>query len=867
MTVFLQTLPNFHKLCTLLVCLFLFGEYTQAQINTGGTPTSFNRQLQRDDVPEIVTQTIDLAAVQAEDAVRDQLNVPYRFAIPLKANYNLQNSGAWESLPNGDRIWRLKITCPGAFSTNFLYSDFYMPPGAVLYIYNADKTHLLGGYTARNNRASRLFATEILDSETAILEYLEPANVTGQGVIQIEQVSYGYRGLPPIHFDEKENGEGIDDSGGCQVNVNCSPEGDNWQTEKKAVARMVIDGSGLCSGTLINNTADNCTPYFLTAEHCIDSNYDAISNPDANIVFYWNFERPGCADSGTVPNETTSGATLVANSNAGGVYNSASDFALFSLVENPADAYDVYFAGFDASNNTGTDGAGIHHPAGDVKMIATHTSIPASVETNRFWRIYWDATANGHSVTEGGSSGSGLFRANGRLIGQLFGGFDGGQPNCTDPAADEGDYGKLSYSWDNNGATDARRRVRDWLDPIGGGTTTTMDGKFPTACPDIGTCIRPKGISCGATSSANTADGDDLYDTHGSDNTWTGNEYIFSFIPNVTDVITIDLTNTGGADLGIFLLSACDPTMELASADAGGAGANEQIMFSVTSGVTYYIMIDGRANGTATFDLAISCPEPPDSCDFLSALNCGDNKSDTNIGARTDFTAYTGATYSYTGPEKIYEVIAGPGAMTVTLTWADGGQDLDLLLLSNCDPTANNVLDESTTTATTESVTTTVPAGGGTYYVVVEGYAGAAADFNLAATCSSVVISPKVYLQAALSGPEMTTNLNTASLIPTTEPYTELGYSYVGGGGETSLTSVITTNDIVDWVVVELRDATDPTMIVASKAGLVKKDGTIVNRLDGTSAIGFPFASGGSYYVAIRHRNHLSVMSAAAITF
>ena len=114
---------------------------------------------------------------------------------------------------------------------------------------------------------------------------------------------------------------------------------------------------------------------------------------------------------------------------------------------------------------------------------------------------------------------------------------------------------------------------------------------------------------------------------------------------------------------------------------------------------------------------------------------------------------------------------------------------------------------------------------------------------------------------------DMTSHLGSNSLISTQEPYTALGYNHIGGGNETTTTARLSLNKIVDWVVVELRDAIDPTIIVASKAGLVKKDGTIVNRLDGTSAIGFPFASGGSYYVAIRHRNHLSVMSASAITF
>lgn len=863
--------------CTLKGGLFCFilllcnSTILQAQISNGGTPLSFGFVADRTDIPELQTSGVDLAAIQAEDLIRDQQNVPYRFAIPFKANYTLQNSGLWQTLSDGARLWRLQVTCPGAVSTNFLYSDFYLPEGAFLFVYNKEKTQVLGSYNIHNNLDSRLFATEILVGETAILEYYEPAEVAGQGVIDIEQISYGYRGVPIFlkEAPKDEQEEGLGDSGNCQVDVNCSPEGDNWQIEKKAAAMMVVNGTGFCSGTLINNTANDCTPYFLTAEHCIDGSYDAISNPNTNYMFYWNYERPTCNSTTAPAIQSTAGATILANAGSTADRAGSSDFALLLLGENPADAYDVYFAGFDASGATGTGGVGIHHPSADAKKIATHSTVPPSVVNNHYWRIYWDVTPNGQSVTEGGSSGSGLFRDNKVLIGQLFGGFDGGQPNCTDPAADEGDYGKLSHSWDNAGATVPQRRLKDWLDPLGGGTMTTMAGRTTAACGPVGTCAHPEVHTCERTESVDTSSpdsGSDIYNTHGGDNTWTGKEYVFRFTPNISGLVAINLTNTSAADLGIFVLSTCDPTMELASADANGAGGDEQLTYTMNIGTTYYIMIDARGNATATFDIEMDCPEPPSGCDVLSVLNCGDSKADTNIGATTAFTAYTGATYSYTGPEKIYEIVAGPGALTVDLTWTDGAQDLDLLLRSECYFSAGTTLAEGVTGTVNETVSFTVPAGGGTYFVVVEGYAGASSNYTLSATCSSVTIAPKIYLQGAFNGTDMTTNLN-SSLVPMTEPYTALGYSYVGGGGETSNSAVITANDVTDWVVVELRDAATPTTIVASAAALLRKDGTVANRLDGTSALAFPFATGTSYYVAIKHRNHLSVMSNAAIGF
>ncbi len=129
----------------------------------------------------------------------------------------------------------------------------------------------------------------------------------------------------------------------------------------------------------------------------------------------------------------------------------------------------MYFSGWDRTTTPPQGGAGIHHPAGDVKKIATHAVVPrngSTVRTNgpqaNFWQIQWSATANGFSVTEGGSSGSPLFTNAGLIIGQLFG---GDTINCYDPANDPGVYGKLSVSW--NSSTDSRRRLSNWLDPTG----------------------------------------------------------------------------------------------------------------------------------------------------------------------------------------------------------------------------------------------------------------------------------------------------------------------------------------------------------------------------------------------------------------
>jgi len=443
-----------------------------AQLSEGGIPYSIIEN-KRNIIPAVEMEAIPIEKIKKEDEESKFDNVPWRFAWPFKVQINMDSHGIWTDNKDGSRLWQLRILSPDAQSINLLYDDFYIPEGGKFYIYAADESQIIGAYTSKNNKPSRKFATELVFDDEIILEYYEPKDQIDMASISIGQIAHGYRSA---QWDSTNNRD-LDDSGACQVNINCSPEGDNWQEYKKSVAKIIINGTGLCTGSLMNNTSNDGTPYFLTADHCVGS-LDAVTNSDApGWVFYWNFERAGCANTGAVPNETTSGAELVAN-------DDASDFALFLLDSDPSANFDVIFNGFNATNNVGTGGVGIHHPVGDAKKIATHTIAPGTLNgiggnlSGDYWNISWVATTNGHSVTEGGSSGSPLYDSNSRVIGQLFG---GSAINCSDPANDPGWYGKLSFSWFNDGATIAERRLHDWLNPGGNGLVTQW-GALGLAC-------------------------------------------------------------------------------------------------------------------------------------------------------------------------------------------------------------------------------------------------------------------------------------------------------------------------------------------------------------------------------------------------
>ncbi len=133
--------------------------------------------------------------------------------------------------------------------------------------------------------------------------------------------------------------------------------------------------------------------------------------------------------------------------------------------------------------------------------------------------------------------------------------------------------------------------------------------------------------------------------------------------------------------------------------------------------------------------------------------------------------------------------------------------------------------------------------------------------YSNGAIALAVTVNTKAILQGAYNGTDMNTSLNSAGLIPLTQPYNTAPWNYAG---TESVASIPNTN-VVDWVLVELRTGTGSGTIVANgrQAGFVQKDGTIVG-LDGVNPLIFYGLTAGNYYIVVRHRNHLPVMSTTA---
>lgn len=133
--------------------------------------------------------------------------------------------------------------------------------------------------------------------------------------------------------------------------------------------------------------------------------------------------------------------------------------------------------------------------------------------------------------------------------------------------------------------------------------------------------------------------------------------------------------------------------------------------------------------------------------------------------------------------------------------------------------------------------------------------------YKYLAGTTSKSVDLKVWLRGPSLGATMSTTLATNSLLPLSEPYEGLGFTRSVFSGETvSDLTVFTANNITDWILVELRDKDNPEIIKYNRAALLKNNGIIVD-VDGFSPLEFVDIEDFEYFISIRHRNHLGIMT------
>ena len=355
----------------------------------------------------------------------------------------------WRTLDNGTRVARIDFTSPTAAAIRVALVFHSAPSGMTLRF--ADQSgNVHGPSNATDFSTTPARWSPVLDGEKAIVELALPAGSTLDGAT-LTLAGLSHLVVSDTSLKQADPLRAIGTSGSCEVDVVCLDATTQQQAASaiNATARIVLTDAGstyLCTGTLVNNSTGSLTPYFYTANHCID-NDDA--DPAASrgqpyavaqtFQTYWFFRTNACnvhTSSSVNFALVTGGATLLGRS-------VDFDWALVRLNDTPPAG--ATFAAWNSAGPlaVGTNVLGLHHPEGDLEKASQGATRPYDnyPDGSSFIAVRWS-----QGVTEPGSSGSGLFTLNTasnfyEFRGALF----GGESACNDPSGID-DYSRLDVA-------------------------------------------------------------------------------------------------------------------------------------------------------------------------------------------------------------------------------------------------------------------------------------------------------------------------------------------------------------------------------------------------------------------------------------
>ncbi|MEO2148744.1 MAG: dockerin type I repeat-containing protein [bacterium] len=599
------------------------------------------------DVPVVEVPALDLESLTLEDIDRDRAGLAPRYAVPQSVDIRPSTHGQWSKLDDQTAVWRLRAHCKNAISMNFGFSRWLVPVEGQMKLYNIDRTHRVRPFTVDDIQDSGVLWTPAVAGNDVVIEItcaLEDRWMIDQEV-ELTSINPGYRGFHQNFGVPSSTNTGPSMSGSCNVDVVC-PQSAGWENEIDCVGVISSGGFLFCTGFMVNNTAQDGTPFFMTADHCGVTGGNAGS-----LVVYWNYQNSTCRPPGSASSGGPGNGTLNQFS-SGAIFrsgSSTSDYTLVELTSPPNPSYGVSFCGWDASTSQPTSAVGIHHPGVEEKRISFENQAP-SLSTNFVTVNDWDL-----GTTEPGSSGSPLFDQNHRVIGQLCCGTAACGNNFSD------DYGRFSRSWGLG--------LGAWLDsagtgqltidtlPAGGGGNVELcsngvddDGDGMIDCLDPDCFTSPACLPAGAGDECSTAiavvEGANAVDnttmTTGTDPisdaqcTGTalgifGQDAWYSFTPTSSgamDVSTCDTINFD-SDLAVYV-GACGTLDQIAcNGDGAGCGGFTSLISGVpvTAGVEYMIRMgtwDGTP-GSGTLNITVGGGGP-------ATENCTNGTDDDGDG-------------------------------------------------------------------------------------------------------------------------------------------------------------------------------------------------------------------------------------------
>ena len=407
------------------------------QIQYGGIPKYFDSRID------------DLISISSDGSQTIDRNFdPMVFVYGDEYNMDVDVLESSLIIPGDDDVtYLLGIESRGAYGIGLNFDRFFLTERAELFIYDLEKTFFIGSFTNLNNKDNQVFSTSIVKSDHIIIELTVPYDEIKDISLHIDSIIHDSTDILNYYDDSS-----LDSREDCNINVICS-EGDDWRDQINGAVRVSM-GAGLCSASIINNTANDRTPYVLFADHC-------VSGSPNNYVIYFNYQSTSCNGSSGSLNQSISGTNLLYQEDI----NSGADIALLRLTSDIPDSYNPYYVGWSVVSTAPDEAVGIHHPGGDIKKISfTEDNVSAGGSGGNYWEFQYDL---GRVIP--GSSGSPFFDQNKRQVGvasYIYTNYCDPSPDCYCDQQYNHGYGRIDRAWSG---------LSNYLDPLNLGVSS-IDG-------------------------------------------------------------------------------------------------------------------------------------------------------------------------------------------------------------------------------------------------------------------------------------------------------------------------------------------------------------------------------------------------------
>ena len=557
----------------------------------------------------------------------------------LRTQQDTQTQLDWKPVPDG-MVGSLAISSPGAAALRMGIRIQSLPETAELRFFSDRATEIqkISGKTINDlinlnltagdpAETARVYWSPVINGEIVGLEVFLPQG-TSPDQVEISLPSVSHIEISPLSDLVKTQDFG--DSGACNLDVMCNP---SWQSTSNSVARMLYTKSGQsywCTGTLLNDVGGTYTPYFLSANHCISTQSAASS-----LETYWFYHSTACNSGVLNPSYQTlsQGASLL--------FNAATTDASFMKLNGTVPA-GVVFSGWTTQTPAiGTNLTGVHDPRGDMQMISygsvtgyqvctdsgnsSFSCTPSNASSGTFLQVVF-----GQGITEGGSSGSGIFPdSTQQLTGQLC----CGNTSCANPTSPTF-YGRFDKTY-------ALGNLGQWL----------------AASSSYTASVSPDTYNFGEINVGETR-----AQTFTFTNTGTGNLTLASSSPQVLGEGYSASNTTCTSELNIG--SSCTVSALFNPTKSGVTTGRVSIGFNETTSPVYS-RLTGTGVGTPIYSVAVGKSGNGTITSIPAGINCGSTCSASfNSGTSVTLSATPDTNYVFSGWSGD---CSGTGACVVTL--------------------------------------------------------------------------------------------------------------------------------------------------------------------------------------------------------